>query len=54
MHRIRSRYSIYYGMPEAKPGTRRVLHVELTAGAANRYPKAKVRARTGYVTPARD
>jgi VWFA-related protein len=53
MHRIRSRYSIYYAMPEAKPGTPRTVHVELSAEAAKRFPKAKVRARTGYVTPAK-
>jgi VWFA-related protein len=51
MRRIRSRYSIYYAMPEAKPQSRRILHVELSAEAAKRYPKARVRARTGYITP---
>jgi VWFA-related protein len=51
MRRIRTRYSLYYAMPEAKPGTRRALHVELSGDAAKRYPKARVRARTGYVTP---
>jgi Ca-activated chloride channel homolog len=54
MHRIRSRYSIYYAMPNAKPGSRRSLHVELSADAAKRYPKSKVRARTGYIVPAKD
>jgi VWFA-related protein len=53
MRRIRNRYSIYYAMPEAKPQSHRVLHVELSAEAAKRNPKARVRARTGYVTPAR-
>jgi VWFA-related protein len=51
MRRIRNRYSIYYAMPEAKPGSRRVLRVELSEEAAKRFPKARVRARTGYVTP---
>jgi VWFA-related protein len=51
MHRIRTRYSLYYGMPEAKPGSRRSIRVELSAEAAKQYPKAKVRARTGYLTP---
>ncbi len=51
MHRIRSRYSLYYAMPEAKPGSRRALHVELTADAGRRHPGAKVRARTGYAIP---
>ena len=53
MRRIRSRYSIYYGMPQSKPGARRSLHVELSAEAARRNPKARVRARTGYLTPAK-
>lgn len=52
MHRIRSRYSLYYPLPEAKPGTTRTIHVELTGDAAQRNPKARVRARTGYVVPA--
>ena len=51
MHRIRSRYSLYYGLPEAKPGATRTIHVELTADAAKRNPKARVRARSGYVVP---
>jgi VWFA-related protein len=53
MRRIRMRYSLYYPMPEGKPGARRALRVELAGDAARRHPKAKVRARTGYVTPAR-
>ena len=53
MRRIRSRYSLYYAMPEGKPGSRRLLHVELSAEAAKRYPRAKVRARTGYMIPAK-
>jgi VWFA-related protein len=52
MRRIRSRYSLYYAMPEVKPGSRRTIHVELSGDAAKRYPKAKVRARTGYIVPA--
>jgi VWFA-related protein len=52
MRRIRSRYTLYYAMPEAKPGTRRTIRVELARAAAGRHPKAKVRARTGYLTPA--
>ncbi len=51
MHRIRTRYSIYYAQPPAKPGARRSVHVELSADAASRFPKAQVRARTGYVAP---
>jgi len=52
MHRIRSRYSLYYEMPNAKPGSTRTIHAELSAEAAKRFPKSRVRARTGYVVPA--
>jgi VWFA-related protein len=48
MRRIRSRYSLYYPAPAAKPGQLRTIHVELTADAQKRYPKARVRARHGY------
>jgi VWFA-related protein len=51
MHRIRSRYSLYYAQPEAKPGSIRGIRVELTGNAAKEHPKARVRARTGYVVP---
>jgi Ca-activated chloride channel family protein len=52
MHRIRTRYSLYYALPQAKPGANRTVHVELTPEAAKRYPKSRVRARTGYIAPA--
>jgi len=52
MHRIRSRYSLYYPLPDGKPGTTRSIRVELTEEAARQHPKAHVRARTGYVVPA--
>jgi VWFA-related protein len=48
MHRIRSRYSLYYPAPAGKPGQLRTIHVELTADARKRFPKARVRARHGY------
>jgi Ca-activated chloride channel family protein len=48
MHRIRSRYSLYYPAPAGKPGQLRTIHVELTADAQKRFPKARVRARHGY------
>jgi VWFA-related protein len=51
IRRIRARYSLYYEQPQAKPGTRRTLRVELEPEADTRYPKAQVRARTGYVVP---
>jgi hypothetical protein len=51
VHRIRSRYSLYYSLPDAKPGTPRSIRVELTGEAAKQNPKARVRARTGYTVP---
>jgi VWFA-related protein len=54
MHRIRVRYSLYYDLPQAKPGHHRSLRVELTAAAEQQFPKSHVRARTGYVVPQAD
>ena len=51
MRRIRTRYSLYYALPEAKPGATRGIRVELTPAAAQRSPKSRVRARSGYVVP---
>jgi VWFA-related protein len=51
MRRIRTRYSLYYPMPESKPGELRSVTVQLTEAAAQRIPKARIRARTGYRTP---
>lgn len=51
MHRMRSRYSIYYAMPQGKAGTARGIRVELTAAAAKRFPKAHVLSRHGYIVP---
>jgi len=53
MHRIRSRYSLYYAMPPGKPGASRAIRVELAADTLKRFPKARVRARHGYQVPAR-
>lgn len=51
MRRIRLRYSLYYAMPEGKPGQQRQVKVELVADALNRHPSAHVRARKGYLLP---
>jgi VWFA-related protein len=51
MRRIRSRYSLYYRMPEGKDGQPRTIRVELSADAKARFPGAHVRARKGYVMP---
>ncbi len=47
--RLRSRYSLYYPLPDAKPGGERKIKVELAPQAARRYKNAVVRARAGYV-----
>ena len=51
MHRIRQRYSLYYAMPEGKPGEQRKITVMLSEDARQRYPQGRVRARTGYRIP---
>jgi len=51
MHRIRARFSLYYAQPEAKPGSNRSIRVELAHDAAAKYPKYRIRARSGYIVP---
>jgi VWFA-related protein len=51
MRRIRRRYSLYYVQPEGHPGSTRSIRVELQGEAARQNPKARVRARTGYIVP---
>ena len=51
IRRIRTRYSLYYAMPEGKPGAKRTIRVELSKDAAQRNPKSKIHARTGYIVP---
>jgi VWFA-related protein len=51
MRRIRSRISLYYHMPDAKPGDTRRVQVELSSAARQRFPDATVHARRGYVIP---
>jgi len=51
MRRIRTRYSLYYALPEGKPGATRAIRVELAPAAAQLFPKSHVRARSGYVVP---
>jgi VWFA-related protein len=48
MHRIRSRYSLYYPTPEGKVGSFRSIRVELSPDAQTRFPEARVYARRGY------
>ena len=51
MHRIRSRYSLYYVMPPGTTGASRKIQVELSPEAQKRFPKARLRARHGYRVP---
>ncbi|HEY1757029.1 MAG TPA: hypothetical protein VGG72_16765 [Bryobacteraceae bacterium] len=51
IRRLRSRYSLYYALPQGRPGEERKIRVLLTPEAAKRNPRAMVRARTGYVMP---
>lgn len=51
IRRLRLRYTLYYALPPAKRGDERKIRVQLTPEAAKRYPRAIVRARTGYVVP---
>jgi VWFA-related protein len=49
MRRLRLRYSLYYAMPQGKPGEKREVKVELSKEALARVPHGRVRARKGYV-----
>ncbi len=51
MERLRSRYTLYYRMPEARRGERRRIEVRLTTEVSKRYPGAVIRARGGYNAP---
>jgi VWFA-related protein len=51
IHRLRRRYTLAYAMPDAAPGQRRTINVELAGDAARRYRQPRIRARTGYIVP---
>lgn len=51
IHRLRLRYSIYYALPQGRPGEERKIGVKLTPAASKQYPRATIRARTAYVVP---
>ncbi len=51
VHYLRSGYTMYYALPEAKAGAARRLDVQLTPEALKRFPNARVRARSGYNVP---
>ena len=49
---LRRRYTLFFALPAATPGSERSLDVRLSDDALRRFPGARVRARTGYVVPA--
>lgn len=51
VQRQRTRYSLYYALPQSKPGEERTIEVKLNPDAVRRYPLAVVRVRSGYVSP---
>ncbi|MGA7241291.1 MAG: VWA domain-containing protein [Bryobacteraceae bacterium] len=53
IQRMRRRYRLYYDMPEAKPGQRRRVEIELTPAAQRLHPGARIVGRKGYVVPKR-
>ena len=53
IQRMRRRYRLYYDMPEAKPGQRRRVEIELSPAAQRLHPGARIVGRKGYVTPKR-
>jgi VWFA-related protein len=54
IQRMRRRYRLYYDMPEAKPGQRRRVEIELSPAAQRLHPGARIVGRKGYVTPKRN
>lgn len=51
MERMRRRYRLYYDMPEANPGQRRRVTIELSPAARRAHPGARIIGRGGYVIP---
>jgi VWFA-related protein len=51
LKRMRKRYTLYYAMPNAKPGEHRFVEVKLTDGVQRRFPQAYILARKGYIVP---
>ncbi len=48
IRRLRSRYSLYYRVPEDQVERQRTVHLELAPETMQRYPRARVRARQSY------
>jgi hypothetical protein len=54
MHRIRNRYMLYYKLPDAQVGSLRNIEVKLSPQAAQRFPGARILARSAYRLRERD
>ncbi len=54
MHRLRSRYTLYYKLPEGQVGSLRKIDVRLSETGSRRFPNAHVLARRGYRLRPRD
>lgn len=48
IRRLRSRYSLYYRIPENEAPRERTVRIELSQAALSRFPRAHIRARTRY------
>jgi hypothetical protein len=48
---MRRRYRLYYDMPQANPGERRHVQIELSPAARQLHPGARIIAPAGYVIP---
>jgi hypothetical protein len=53
VRRLRRRYTMYYALPAATPGSERSIRVELSPAAASRLPNSRILSRTGYVVQAK-
>ena len=51
LRRLRSRYSLYLGLPEGPPGKEHKIRVELSKQAQQANPGARARSRAGYIMP---
>jgi hypothetical protein len=48
---MRRRYKLYYDLPEAKPGQRRRVQIELSPAARRLHPDVRIIAQKGYAVP---
>lgn len=54
MHRIRSRYTLYYRLPAGEVGSFRTIDVQLSERGRQHFPRARVLAQRGYRLQERD